>query len=231
MQSNYHLFHIPVMGTGFSIDTPIKVAPFGISSVISIIDDILVDKVRKFYAQKYNFNVKEIAHKEYDSRAKRITEYLNVVQKIVNLKIEEIKSQPFFQQNSKSKYFEMLPESSPLKQAYNRLFHIEEGPEKEKLAAELTNRMLPGSIDVNIMSKIDQINLTTRSETPGEEFSEAKAALRGFAKSDLSSSVVFSAGINRGLFSSISQFSDFYRDQSGKLKKKITLKVSDFRSA
>ncbi|MHC1738837.1 MAG: hypothetical protein AB9882_12605 [Ignavibacteriaceae bacterium] len=231
MQNNYHLFHIPVMGTGFSIDTPIKVAPFGISSVISIIDDILVDKVRKFYAQKYNFNVKEIVHKEYDSRAKRITEYLNVVQKIVNIKLEEIKSQPFFQQNGKSKYFEMLPESSPLKQAYNRLFHIEEGPEKEMLATELTTRMLPGSIDVNIMSKIDQINLTTRKETPGEEFSEAKAALRGFAKSDLSSSVVFSAGINRGLFSSIPQFSDFYRDQSGKLKKKITLKVSDFRSA
>ncbi|HOJ18880.1 MAG TPA: hypothetical protein PLT92_10005 [Ignavibacteriaceae bacterium] len=231
MQNNYHLFHIPVMGTGFSIDTPIKVAPFGISSVISIIDDILVEKVRKFYARKYNFSFKEIAHNEFDSRAKRITEYLNLVQKIVNIKIEEIKNQPFFQQNNKSKYFEMLPESSPLKHAYNRLFHIVEGPQKDFLAAELNDSILPGSIDVNIMSKIDQINLTTRKEMTGDEFSEAKAALRGFAKSNLSSSVVFSAGINRGLFTSISQFSDFYRDHTGQLKKKITLKVSDFRSA
>lgn len=219
------------MGTGFSISAPIGVAPFGISSVISIIDDILVDKVRKFYAQKYEFDFNEIAIKEYDGRAKRITEYLNLVQKIVHLKIEEIKSQPFFQQNNKSKYFEMLPETSPLKQAYNRLFHIEDETEKAKLAEELTAAILPGSIDVNIMSKIDQINYKLRGETISEEFSEAKAALRGFAKSNLSSSVIISAGINRGLFSYISQFSDFYRDQTGKLKKKITLKVSDYRSA
>ena len=26
-----HSFHIPVMGTGHSVDTPIRVAPFGIS--------------------------------------------------------------------------------------------------------------------------------------------------------------------------------------------------------
>ena len=37
-----HNIHIPVMGTGFSIDTPIRVAQFGISSVISIMDDILI---------------------------------------------------------------------------------------------------------------------------------------------------------------------------------------------
>jgi hypothetical protein len=30
-----HAFHIPVLGLGFSIDTPLKVARYGISSVIS----------------------------------------------------------------------------------------------------------------------------------------------------------------------------------------------------
>ena len=36
------------MGTGFTIDTPLKVAHLGISSVISIIDDVLVEKMRKY---------------------------------------------------------------------------------------------------------------------------------------------------------------------------------------
>ena len=41
--SRVHSFHIPVLGLAFSIDTPIRVARFGISSVISIVDDILID--------------------------------------------------------------------------------------------------------------------------------------------------------------------------------------------
>ena len=49
-----HTIHIPVMGTGFSIDTPIRVAPFGISSVMSIMDDMLVEKIRKHYCEKFN---------------------------------------------------------------------------------------------------------------------------------------------------------------------------------
>ena len=42
-----HTFHIPVLGLGYSIDTPVKVARFGISSVVSIIEDELVEKMRK----------------------------------------------------------------------------------------------------------------------------------------------------------------------------------------
>ena len=55
MQSSLHRFHIPVMGLGFTIDSPIRVAPFGISSVISIVDDVLIERIRKYYAQKFNF--------------------------------------------------------------------------------------------------------------------------------------------------------------------------------
>ena len=42
MSGYHHMFHIPVMGTGHSIDTPIRVAHFGISSVISLVDDLLL---------------------------------------------------------------------------------------------------------------------------------------------------------------------------------------------
>src|SRR5690606_34889182 len=63
------------------------------------------------------------------------------------------------------------------------------------------------------------------------EFNDAHASLRGFAKSDLNSSVVLSAGMNPRLYSYFEQFPAFYPDEKGKLQKKIILKVSDFRSA
>ncbi len=231
MQNMYHTFHIPVMGTGHSVDTPIRVAHFGISSVISVVDDILMDKVRHFYCDKFKFDCDEISRKEPDGRAKRITAYLNVVNKIVHSKMEEIKSQPFFKTNDKSKYFQMLPESSLLKQRYNRFIADRESFDIAKHSEELTNLMRPGSIDVNIMAKVDNSRYDDSGALLAPEFSDAKSALRGYANSSLSSSIIFSAGFNRSLFSYISQFSDFYRDKNGELKKKIIVKVSDFRSA
>ena len=231
MQSSLHHFHIPVMGLGFTIDSPIRVAPYGISSVISIVDDVLIESIRKYYSQKFNFPYKEIKRKSHDGRANRVTEYLNLVHQIVQLKIEEIKKQPFFIKNDKAKYFQMLPEESPLKAAYEKLLQMKDGLERLHLGEKLTSMMRPGSIDVNIMSKVDKQNFDEKGEKLGEEFSDAKAVLRGYAKSCLNSSVVFSAGFNRNLCSYIAQFSDFYRDRNGELKKKITIKVSDFRSA
>ena len=231
MQRLLHMFSIPVMGTGYSIDTPIRVAPYGISSVISIMDDILLEKIRQFYCQKYKMDYTPITKKDEDARAKRITAYLDMVSEIVTRKIEAIKSEPFFSDNDKSKFFRMLPDSSPVKKLYNKLIHSTESEEKSKLEADLQNMMLPGSIDVNIMVKVDSMNYDKDGNILGEEFSDAKAALRGFANSCLASSVVFSAGFNRSLYAYISKFKDFYRDHSGDLKKKIIVKVSDFRSA
>ena len=54
MQNQQHTFHVPVMGIGFTIDTPVKVAHYGISSVMSLVDDILVEKMREFYSGKLN---------------------------------------------------------------------------------------------------------------------------------------------------------------------------------
>jgi hypothetical protein len=231
MQNSLHKFHIPVMGLGFTIDTPIRVGPYGISSVISIVDDILIEKIRKYYCEKYNIQYIEIKRKEQDSRAKRITEYLNLVHTIVQIRMEEIQKQPFFEENEKSKYFRMLPDDSPLKIAYEKLLPMKNGVEKFHLADKLTGMMKPGAIDVNIMAKVDKQNYDEKGEKLGDEFSDAKAVLRGFANSCLHSSVVFSAGFNRNLYGYISQFSDFYRDKNGELKKKITIKVSDYRSA
>jgi hypothetical protein len=39
-----HSFHIPVIGLAFTIDSPIKIVKYRISSVVSIVDDILLKK-------------------------------------------------------------------------------------------------------------------------------------------------------------------------------------------
>ncbi len=231
MNSYQHKFHIPVMGTGHSIDTPIRVAHFGISSVISIIDDMLIEKMRKFYSQKFNFPYRTIPRSEHDARSKRITAYLNLVQEIVRVKMEAIKSLPFFARNDKQQYFDMLPDESPLKKDYQLMLSMEPGPGRDAVQQDLTNRMSPGSIDVNIMVKLDGHHLAQYGSRLNEELSDAKAALKGFAESSLKSSLVLSAGLNQSLFHSMTRFRDFYRNVTGEIKKKIILKVSDFRSA
>ena len=69
---NIHTFHIPVLGLAFSIDTPIKVARFGISSVISIVEDKLIELMRKHYYPIAGKTYFPISTEETDYRAKRI---------------------------------------------------------------------------------------------------------------------------------------------------------------
>jgi hypothetical protein len=231
MENMYHKFHIPVMGTGHSIDSPIRVAHLGIASVMSIVDDILIEKICRHYSQKYSIDVEEVGKNDLYARSKRITAYLNLVDKIVVLKLNKIKQLPFLEGNEKTKYFELLPDDSPLKVKYQYFLKIENESEKKEVAEELTNLMRAGSIDVNIMSKVDRTNYGKDGSMLSEEFSDAKAALRGYAESSLKSSIVFSAGFNRTLLGFLAQFKDFYRDANSKIKKKIIIKVSDFRSA
>ena len=231
MKNYYHEFHIPVMGTGHSVDTPISVAYLGITSVISLVDDLLLEKIRKYYSEKFSLPYCKIPANENDGRAKRITAYLETVQEIVHIKMDSIKKQPFFKNNEKSKYFDLLPEKSSLKKAYKQLLNMKEGSKISALEKELTSKMMPGSIDVNIMVKVDRTRYDSNGEPLSDEFSDAKTGLRGFAESSLKSAIVFSAGINQRLFNYMTRFRDFYRDKTGQIKKRIILKVSDFRSA
>ena len=86
-----HTFHIPVMGLAYTIDSPIKVAHYGISSVISIVDDDLIEKMTAFYSKKFQQPYNEISQKMEDYRAKRITTYLDLVADIVHKKFENFK--------------------------------------------------------------------------------------------------------------------------------------------
>ena len=92
-------------------------------------------------------------------------------------------------------------------------------------------KIVPGDIDVNIMTKLDKVNTGRNQEQLPVEFTDALASLRGFAQSDLNSSVVLSAGLNPRLFSYMGQRPEFFPDENGNLKKRVILKVSDYRSA
>ena len=77
--STLHTFHIPVMGLAYTIDSPIKVARFRIDSVISIIEDKLVELMRQHYYKELKRPFVPITPKEDDFRARRISDYLNLV--------------------------------------------------------------------------------------------------------------------------------------------------------
>ncbi|MFP5042133.1 hypothetical protein [Parasediminibacterium sp. JCM 36343] len=226
-----HKFHIPVMGLSYTIDTPLKVAKFGISSVISIVEDGLIEQVRELYSREAGIPYELIPTTEYDSRAKRITAYLNLVDVLIQKQIATLKALPFEAYSDITTYFELLPAESPVKAMYNAMLETENKEEKLVLQAALRNKIVTGAADVNIMAKLDKNNYAKNGELLPTEYSDALAGLRGFANSTLHSSVVLSAGYNPRLYNYIDHFPDFLPDEAGKLKKGIILKVSDYRSA
>ena len=224
-----HTFHIPVMGTGFTIDTPLRIAKYGISSVISLVDDTLIEQMRKFHCEKAGQPYEEITRWNDDARALRITAYLNLMDSLIKSQVDVLQASPFEPGSQITRYFELLP-VSPLKQAYHEMLATTDPQEKPQLQQALRSQAVPGSIDVNIMTKLNR-DLYRNGEKRPPEFSDALSALRGFANSTLQSSMIFSAGMSPHLYSYIARFDDFFPDENGFLKKKVILKVSDYRSA
>ncbi|MBP7643287.1 MAG: hypothetical protein KA767_08105 [Saprospiraceae bacterium] len=227
--TNLHTFHIPVMGLAFTIDTPIRVAHYGISSVISIADDELIEKMRAFYSKKFDIPYQEISQKKQDHRAERIAAYLNLVDLIVKDKFEKFKIELAENKASLENYVAMLPNESGVKNGLELLMN-DENTFKENIKSYLQENLTVGDIDVNIMTKVDKDNFIKEEQLP-VEYNDAHAALRGFANSILNSSVVLSAGMNPRLFAYFKNFPAFFPDLNDHLAKKIILKVSDFRSA
>jgi len=224
-----HTFHIPVMGTGFTIDTPLKVARYGIASVVSLVDDVLIEQMRRRISADEGQACVPIADHEPDARARRITEYLDLLDGLVERQIARVREARFVAGSEIVRYFELLP-PSPLKDLYHRMASALDPGVRGKLQADLRRLVVPGAIDVNIMTKPDRDH-----DRQGRPFprhgSDALSALRGFVNSRLRSSVVLSAGLNRRLFAYLAEFADFFPDERGEMRKRIILKVNDFRSA
>lgn len=225
---NLHTFHIPVMGLAYTIDSPIRVAHYGISSVVSIMDDELMERMNAFYSKKFSLPYQEITKKITDYRAKRITSYLNLIDQIVSEKFAAFKEELMHSRTVLQDFIALLPGKSEVKKG------LEAFLDGSGIVGNIRNfidqHLVEGNIDVNIMTKVDRPNFENGLPLP-DQFNDAHAALRGFANSRLQSSVVLSAGLNPKLFAYFEAFPDFYPDAEFILKKKVTIKVSDYRSA
>ena len=231
IQPTLHKFHIPVMGLGFTIDTPLKVARYGISSVMSIVEDGIIEQMREFYCKQAGFPYLEISTIVDDYRAKRITAYLNLVHFLINEQVKVLSALPFEDGTDIVKYFELLPDDCAAKDMYNEMLATKDLRKKFELQEIIRTKIIPGTADVNIMAKVDKNNYDKNGNVLPNEFSDALCALRGFANSHSNSSIVFSAGYNPRLYNYIDNFPDFLPNENGELAKNIILKVSDYRSA
>lgn len=216
------------MGTGFSIDTPAKVAHYGISSVISIVDDMLIEKMRERYCKECDVPFVPISEEVDDCRARRITSYLDLIDQTVRTRFEQLKRSIHETREELQKYIDMLPDLSEVKKKFIDL--VRNNTIKEDIEQWAHEHLRPGSIDVNIMTKLDKQMFRDKQPLP-VEYNAAHSALRGFAESVLESSLVLSAGMNPRLYSYMARFDGFFPDEKGILRKKIVIKVSDYRSA
>lgn len=224
-----HTFHIPVLGLGYSVDTPLKVARLGISSVVSIVDDELVERMREYYSVKNDIQFNPIPVTAEDHRAKRISAYLNLINELVAQQVAEVKKQAFIPGMDLSRYFELLPDNCDLKLRYREML-LAPDDTQTALAIALKDEVKAGRIDVNIMSKVDKANYKFNNDYAGDDYTDAITAMRGFTESELSAAVIISAGLNPRLYAYMERCNCFY-PINGRVQKQIIIKVSDYRSA
>jgi hypothetical protein len=112
-----HTFNIPVMGTGFTIDTPLKAARYGITSVISLVDDALIEQMREYHSRTHGEPFEPIESDEDDARARRITAYLNLLDRLIRRQVEKLQQSPFEPGSEITRYYSLLPQG-PLKSLY-----------------------------------------------------------------------------------------------------------------
>lgn len=224
-----HTFHIPAMGTGFMIDAPLRIARYGIASVVSLVDDVLIEQMRRFHALRAGEPYEEIPQNGEDARTERITAYLNLLDRLIGRQMAQLRESPFAPGSEITRYFELLPDSA-LSRDYHAMLATTDPAERLRRQAELRQRVVPGSIDVNIMAKVDR-DVFRGGQKLAAGSSDASSALRGFARSNLRASVVFSAGLNPRLYGYAAELDAFLPENGAPPRKQIILKVSDYHSA
>lgn len=208
-----HKIYIPVMGICYTADTPIRVAHLGITSVISLVDDGLLEEYRMAYAERLGLDLGS----PQTTRIGRIRSYLDFVADEVERKFTRLCAERFDGGSDKDLYFLMLPLDSRLRVEYDGIF-AKTGLARIAAEAALTEKMEPGEIQANIMVGLNHDEA-------------AFDAVRGFAASKVAGALVLSAGVNLSVFEEIAKYKDFYRTRDKAPTKKIILKVSDYRSA
>lgn len=227
--TTHHSFHLPVMGVGFTVDAPLRLGRFGISSVISLVDDRLLEQVREHYCQRWHEPFEPISNECDDARARRVTAYLDFVDGHLRAQSAALRQQAFAPGTELTRYFELLPPGE-LREAYQHMLATTDWTERVMLEGWLREQVVAGSIDVNIMTKLDR-DTDARGRARERGKSDALAAVRGFARSTVRGSVVLSAGMNPRLYTYMGTLPELAPDATGAVHKPVVLKVSDYRSA
>ena len=217
------------MGIAFTIDSTLKLARYGISSTVSLVDDLFLEQMRKHHSARCGDDYVPIAKNAPNGRALRVTAYLDFLDRQVSLQMKAIRALPFEEGSDICRYFELLPDS-PLRTRYLEMVATSDEAEKFALQEALRSEVVPGAINANIMTKLDRDRDHKGNERALGD-SDALAAARGFAKSTVDGSLILSAGMNPRLFAYIATLPEFRPDESGYIRKRLVLKVSDFRSA
>ena len=111
------------MGTGFTVDSPLQVARYGISSVISLVDDLLIEQMRRHHSERAGEPCEPIRDREPDARARRITAYLDLLQRLIGRQVEALRASPFEPGSEITRYYDLLPENA-LKQRYREMLEL-----------------------------------------------------------------------------------------------------------
>ena len=85
-----HSFHIPVMGTGFTVDTPLHVARYGISSVVSLGDDLLLEQMRRYHCERERLPFEPVNPRAPNARVLRTRHYLDVLDRLVARQVADL---------------------------------------------------------------------------------------------------------------------------------------------
>src|SRR5690625_7814583 len=110
------------------------------------------------------------------------------------------------------KYFEMLAEENRMKEKFRQWKILPDSEEKKSREDTLRQKVVPGTIEVNIMTKVDKDQWDKEGNVIPDGY-DTLTALKDYAESDLDdSSIVFSSGMNLRLFHYMSSFPQFYAD-------------------
>src|SRR4051812_47355641 len=108
------------MGIGFTVDSALRVAKLGISTVMSLADDRLIERVRRHYCDALGLPCLPVTAHDDDPRARRTTAWLDFVDGVVERQMAEIRAQPYRPGTDKWRYVSLLPDSSLIKQRFLR---------------------------------------------------------------------------------------------------------------
>ena len=140
--------------------------------MIPLVDDVLVEQVGNTIRREHGEPYEEISNNNQDARALKYRGQLRSRRTVESSRSWPCKPRPL-RKGAHNRLFRNEPPDTPLKQAYDETLVTDEAA-KARMQADL-RPAVPGSSDVNIMTKLDRDIYLDGNKLPAE-FSDAMAA-------------------------------------------------------